>query len=215
MRLQQQFKTSIRLANYAYSTEKAYWFWIRSFLFFHGMKHPDQLTADDISQFLTHLILKKHVSVSTQKQALSALVFLYRNVLNWEDIKITDWCQSKRPKKLPAVFSRSEAESVMTHLTGTPLLVTLLMYGAGLRLIETLRLRVKDIDFHRNEITVREGKGNKDRVTVLPQKAIAALQSHINHSSLLHSKALKEGVCYVYLPNALGRKYPNAGKELA
>ena len=215
MRLQEQFRVSIRMAGYSYATEKSYWGWIRSFLLFHGMKHPQYLTGDDIGSFLTYLVTKRHVSVSTQKQALSALVFLYRKVLQWEDIKISDWLTAKRPKKLPVVFSRQEVEAVLTHLDGSARLAALLMYGSGLRLLETLRLRIKDIDFQRYEIIVREGKGGKDRMTVLPEKAIPALKDHIEYSTMLHTKALKDGVSFVYLPIALSRKYPNAGRELA
>ena len=215
MRLQQMFREAIRVGNYSYATEKSYWAWIRSFLHYHNMKHPSEMNGEHIGDYLTHIVMKKHVSVSTQQQALSALVFLYRNVLQWQDIKISDWSNATRPKKLPVVFSRSETEDILANLDGSPRLAALLMYGAGLRLMEALRLRVKDIDFQRNEITVREGKGGKERMTVLPQKAVPALRDHIDYSASLHTKALKDGVCHVYLPGALSKKYPNAGRELA
>ena len=215
MKLQQQFQKAIRALNYAYATEKAYWSWIRQYLKFHNMRHPASMAGEQISEFLSYLVMQRHVSINTQQQALSALVFLYRNVLQREELIINEWSYSKRPKKLPVVFSRNEAELVLSHLKGTPLLISQLMYGAGLRLMEAIRVRVKDVDFNRNEITVREGKGGKDRITVLPQKAVPALKKHIEHSTSLHHKALAENVCHVHMPGALAKKYPNAGKELA
>ncbi len=210
-----QFQQAIRAVNYAYATEKAYWSWIRQYLKFHKMKHPASMGGEQISEFLSYLVMKRHVSVNTQQQALSAIVFLYRNVLQKEELIINEWSHSRRPKKLPVVFSHSEAELVLSHLEGTPLLISQLMYGSGLRLMEAIRIRVKDVDFDRNEITVRAGKGGKDRVTILPQKVICPLKRHIEYSAVLHQKALADDVCYVHLPDALARKYPNAGKELA
>ncbi len=215
MKLQQQFQQVIRTANYSYSTEKTYWSWIRQFLQFHNMQHPLSMNGEHISSFLSHLVMKRHVAANTQQQALSALVFLYRHVLQREELVIGEWSFSKRPKKLPVVFSRSEAAQVMSKLKGTPLLVSQLMYGAGMRLMEAIRLRVKDVDFERNELVVREGKGGKDRMTVLPHKIIPQLKSHIECAAALHQKALAENICHVHLPGALAKKYPNAGKELA
>ena len=215
MRLQQQFQTAIRTANYALSTERSYWSWIKDFIKFHKMQHPKNLAGDDIGKFLNHLVMKKHVSVSTQQQALSALVFLYKKVLGRDKITISDWLNARKPKKLPVVFSEAEVDRVLSHLNGTPLLAAQLMYGAGLRLIETLRLRVKDVDFDRKEIFVRDGKGGKDRVTLLPKVAIESLCQHIDKTRLLHQTAMKSGIVFVHLPGALARKYPNAAKELA
>lgn len=215
MRLQQEFIEAIRLSNYSLATERTYWVWVRQYLHFHNMRHPSEMGGHEISQFLSHLVLNKNVAVNTQKQALSALVFLYKQVLKFEEIDISAWKTSKKPKTLPVVFSKQEANQVIAHLTDSPLLAALLMYGAGLRLQETLRLRVKDIDFGRREITVRQGKGNKDRLTMLPEKAIPLLQSHIEECQRLHEKALAKNICFVHLPNALAKKYPNAGKELA
>jgi integron integrase len=215
MRLQQEFIEAIRLSNYSLATERTYWVWVRQYLHFHHMRHPSEMGGPEISQFLSHLVLQKNVAVNTQKQALSALVFLYKQVLKFEEVDISAWQTSKKPKTLPVVFSKQEANQVLAHLTDSPLLAALLMYGAGLRLQETLRLRVKDIDFGRGEITVRQGKGNKDRLTMLPNKAIPMLHSHIEHSQRLHEKALAESISFVHLPNALAKKYPNAGKELA
>jgi integron integrase len=215
MRLQQEFNDAVRLANYSLATERSYWGWVRQFLHFHNMRHPSEMGGHEISQFLSHLVLNKNVAVNTQKQALNALIFLYKQVLKYETIDVSDWQSSRKPKTLPVVFSKLEANQVIAHLVGSPLLASLLMYGAGLRLQETLRLRVKDIDFGRGEITVRQGKGNKDRLTMLPNKAIPMLRSHIEHSQRLHEKALAEGISFVHLPNALAKKYPNANKELA
>jgi|TARA_B110000008_G_scaffold110313_1_gene113282 integron integrase len=215
MRLQQQFIEAIRLSNYSLSTERTYWVWVRQYLHFHNMRHPAEMGGHEISQFLSHLVLNKNVAINTQKQALSALVFLYKQVLKYETIDILDWQSAKKPKTLPVVFSKQEANQVIAHLTGSPLLSALLMYGAGLRLQETLRLRVKDVDFGRKEITVRQGKGNKDRLTMLPERAIAPLHSHIEECHRLHQKALAENIYFVHLPGALAKKYPNASKELA
>ena len=215
MRLQERVQIAIRSAGYSLSTERSYWDWIKRFIKFHKLRHPDLLTGDDVRDFLTHLVMKKHVAVSTQQQALSALVFLYKQVLGRDSFTIDDWQKSKRPKKLPVVFSVAEANSVLSYLKGTPLLVTQLMYGAGLRLKEALRLRVQDVDFGRMEITVRHGKGGKDRMTLLPKASVEALRVQIELSRLLHQKALEEGACFVHLPHALARKYPNAGRELA
>ena len=215
MRLQQEFIETIRLANYSLATERSYWAWVRQYLHFHHMRHPAEMGSNEISQFLSHLVLNKNVAVNTQKQALNALVFLYKQVLKFETLDISAWQSAKKPKTLPVVFSREEASKVIAQLTGSPLLAALLMYGSGLRLQETLRLRVKDIDFGRGELLVRSGKGNKDRVTMLPNRAVPLLNSHIEQSQRLHEKALAEGISFVHLPNALAKKYPNANKELA
>jgi integron integrase len=215
MRLQQQFIETVRRANYSLATERTYWGWIRQFLHFHKMRHPAEMGATEIVQFLSHLVLQKNVAISTQQLALNSLIFLYKRVLLVEDINLDDWVKARKPKKLPVVFSRKEANRVIANLTSSPLLASLLMYGAGLRLQETLRLRVKDVDFGRGEILVREGKGNKDRVTMLPERAVPLLHSHIEECQRLHDKALTENICFVHLPGALAKKYPNASKELA
>jgi integron integrase len=215
MRLQEEFISVVRSANYSLATERSYWGWIRRYLHFHRMRHPSEMGGHEISQFLSHLVLDKNVAINTQKQALSALVFLYKQVLKVETVDISEWQSAKKPKKLPVVFSKQEAIQVIAQLNGSPLLAALLMYGAGLRLQETLRLRIKDIDFGRGEILVREGKGNKDRVTMLPERAIPQLHVHIEECQRLHEKALTKNTSFVHLPYALAKKYPNAGKELA
>ena len=186
MRLQERFQIAVRSAGYSLSTERCYWEWIKRFIKFHNMRHPDLLTGDNVRDFLTHLVMKKHVAVSTQQQALSALVFLYKQVLGRDNMTITDWLNAKRPKKLPVVLSVAEANFVLSHLKGTPLLVAQLMYGAELRLKEAVRLRVQDVDFGRMEITVRHGKGGKDRMTLLPKVSVEALRDQIKSSRLLH-----------------------------
>ena len=215
MRLQQQFIEAIRLSNYSLATERTYWVWVRQYLHFHHMRHPSEMGGTEISQFLSHLVLNKNVAINTQKQALSALIFFYKQVLKFEEIDVAAWQSAKKPKTLPVVFSKQEANQVIAFLTDSTLLSALLMYGAGLRLQETLRLRIKDIDFGRKEITVRQGKGNKDRVTMLPERAVPMLHAHIEESQRLHEKALAQNISFVHLPNALAKKYPNAGKELA
>lgn len=214
MRLQQRFQIKVQGANYSLATERCYWRWIKQFIKFHGMKHPEMLTGDDVSNFLSHLVMKKHVSVSTQQQALSALVFLYKRVFGHEQISITDWLKARKPKKLPVVFSEVEAGRILANLQGTSLLATQLMYGAGLRIKEALRLRIKDIDFDRKEILIREGKGGKDRVTLLPNISVDGLYRQIEASRQLHHKAIEAGIDFVHLPGALGKKYPNAGSAL-
>ena len=215
MRLQQQFQIAIRTAHYSLATERSYWGWIKRFIKFNKMEHPAQLSGQHVSNFLTHLAINKHVSVSTQQQALSAIVFLYKQVLGHEEVTISDWLNARPAKKLPIVLAVDEVHSVMVHLKGTPLLVAQLMYGAGLRIKEAIRLRVKDVDFGRMEVTVRHGKGGKDRMTLLPKIAVDGLRQHIEQSRLLHERALDQGINFVHLPDALSRKYPNAGRELA
>ncbi|MRI35167.1 integron integrase [Endozoicomonas sp. OPT23] len=215
MRLQEQFRIAIRSANYSLSTERSYWWWIKKFIKFHGMKHPDSLKGNHVRDFLTHLVMKHHVAISTQQQALSAIVFLYKHVLGYENITISDWLNARKPKKLPVVLSADEVNRVLAHMKDTPLLVSQLMYGSGLRLMEAMRLRIKDVDLGRMEITVRHGKGGKDRMTVLPKVAIPSLKLHIDKSRVLHEEAQLKSINFVHLPNALAKKYPNAGNELA
>lgn len=215
MRLQQQFRHAILTAHYALSTERAYWHWIRQFLFFHRMRHPQEMGGTEVATFLSHLVVSRHVSVATQQQALSALVFLYRHVLGQQEFIIEGWVKAKRPKRLPTVFSVEEVTRLLSVMEGAPLLAALLMYGSGLRLGETLSLRIKDIDFDRHEILVRSGKGGKDRHTLLGERAVPLLHQAIEQASLLHQQALSNGICFVHLPGVLAKKYPNAGRELA
>jgi len=203
----------VRLRHYSPHTEDAYIYWIKQFIFFHDKQHPRELKEKDIEKFLTHLAVNKHVSASTQNQALCAIIFLYKNVLTIElgDLGKVAW--AKKPAKLPVVFSHEEVANVLNQLSGTNLIMAALLYGSGLRLSECLQLRVKDIDFQYKQIIVRSAKGDKDRVTLLPENLIEPLKKHLSYVKMLHEKDLSEGFDSVYMPFALDRKYPNAGRE--
>lgn len=208
----------IRLKHYSYSTERTYLQWVERFLGYvkeAGRERFDDLTSEDIRDFLSHLALRKRVSSSTQNQAFNALLFLFRNVLNKETGNLDTTVRAKRGPKLPVVLSVDEIKAVFQHLSGQGLLIGQLLYGAGLRLMELARLRVKDIDFDMNTIYVRSGKGDKDRSTVLPAAVKEQLREHLERVKALHEQDLAAGHGAVYLPDALDRKYPNAPKEWA
>lgn len=213
-KLLDQVRTVARLKHFSLRTEQAYVSWIRRFILFHKKRHPAEMAAAEIRQFLANLAVEQKISASTQTVALSALLFLYRDVLKRELPYVEGIERAKPAKRLPVVFSRAEVQSVLAHLSGTYHLIASLLYGAGLRLSEAIRLRVKDIDFAANQITVREGKGDKDRVTMLPQTIRTSLQQHLLKVKLLHEKNLREGCARVYLPYSLERKYPNAARAL-
>lgn len=202
-----------RVRHLALSTERAYEGWIRRFVLFHNKRHPLQMGAPEVSAFLTHLAVDGHVAASTQNQALSALLFLYREVLEQDFGWLNDVVRAKKPKQLPVVFTPEEAMAVIEQLQGVRWLMGLQLYGGGLRLMECLRLRVKDLDFEHLQVTVREGKGAKDRITLLPAAIIAPLQQHLAHVEKEHERALREGYGGVDLPYALDRKYPHAERE--
>ena len=186
---------------------------IQRFILFHHKKHPTEMAEAEIRQFISHLAVDAKVSASTQTVALSALLFLYRDVLK-KDLPYIDHIERAKPsKKLPVVFTRSEAQAVLARLEGTHYLIACLLYGSGLRLMEAVRLRVKDLDFERAEIAVREAKGAKDRVTMLPGSMIESLQAHLKKVRILHQADLKVGFGRVQLPFALARKYPDAARE--
>lgn len=212
-KLLDQVRDAIRTRHYSHRTEEAYVGWIRRFILFHHKCHPAQMGKPEIEQFLTALAVKRHVAASTQNQALAALLFLYKDVLECDPGWLDDVVGAKRPQRLPTVFTRKEAEALLGALRGVSWLMAMLLYGAGLRLIECLRLRVKDIDFSRNEIVVREGKGNKDRVTMLPAVAKEPLVAHLGRVRRLHERDLGAGFGRVALPDALARKYPHADQE--
>jgi integron integrase len=214
-RLLEQVRNAIRAHHYSRRTEESYVTWARRFILFHHKKHPMTLGKSEVEQFLTHLAVKKKVSPSTQNQALAALLFLYRNVVNVDIGWVDDVVRARAPQKLPVVLSREEVREVLQHLRGSTWLVAMLLYGGGLRLLECLQLRVKDLDFQRGQITVRAGKGNKDRVTVLPTAVRGPLTAHLNRVRNLYERDLAHGSGWVELPGALGRKYPNAGREWA
>lgn len=204
----------VRRLNYSTRTETAYTYWIKRFILFHDKKHPNKMDNTHIESFLTDLVITHNVAASTQNQALSAILFLYTEVL---DVQL-DWIKgvkrAKKPTKLPVVFSVNEIQSILCHLEGHNQLATELLYGSGLRLMECLRLRIGDIDFNYKRICVRQGKGAKDRFTILPNSIIPKLQNHLKHVEHLHQHDLANGYGQVYLPNALEKKYKSADKEI-
>lgn len=211
-RLLDRVRAAIRIRHYSPFTEKAYVSWIRRFIFFFDTRHPDEMGEPEIVAFISDLATKKKVSASTQTQALSALIFLYRHVLQRE-LELMEIARAKSAVHVPVVLSRTEAAGVLSRLKGVSWLRASLMYGSGLRVLEACRLRVKDIDFDRREITVRNGKGEKDRVTMLPHKLIEPIKKHLRRVKLLHIADLNKGAGFVELPYALPRKYPNAATD--
>jgi integron integrase len=214
-KLLDQVRDIIRLKHDSIRTERAYVDWIKRFILFHHKRHPNKMGAPEIQAFLMVLAVKQNVASSTQQQALSALLFLYREVLRQEVAWMDGITRAKKSKRLPVVLTQQEVQSVLAYLQGDAWLMASLLYGSGLRLMECLRLRVKDIDFGYRQLVVRDGKGQQDRVTMLPQRAIEPMQWHLDKVQALHRQDLAEGFGDVYLPYALARKYPNAGVEWA
>ena len=212
-KLLDQVRDAMRLKHYSLRTEDTYVEWIRRYILFHQKRHPKDMGVADIEAFLTHLAVVDQVSASTQNQALSALLFLYRYVLNIKLDQPIHATRAKRPERLPVVMTRDETRRVISALAGQEQLMAQVLYGAGLRLMECVRLRVKDIDFTRRQIVVRAGKGDKDRVTMLPESLVQPLHNHLDRIELLHQHDLSTGRGTVYLPEALARKYPNANRE--
>ncbi|MCH8338219.1 MAG: integron integrase [Chloroflexi bacterium] len=206
-------RQSIRLKNYSIRTEQAYVSWVRRFILFHDKRHPRQMGSAEVERFLSHLAVDRNVAASTQNQALSALLFLYREVLKKELEYPIDSIRAKRPKRLPTVMTKQEVRNVIGRMTGKNQVMAKLLYGSGLRLMECVRLRVQDLDFGQRQIIVREGKGGKDRATVLPDSLIDPLKRHLRHVKLVHEDDIADGHGGVYLPNALETKYPNAHRE--
>ncbi len=196
-------------------TEKSYVAWIRRYIVFHGKRHPAGMGAVEVTQFVSSLAVAGHVAASTQNQALSALLFLYRQVLQVEMPWLDNVVRAKRSERLPVVLTREEVRAVIRELQGPPRLMAILLYGAGLRLLECARLRVKDVDFATNQIIVRAGKGDRDRVTMLPAAVKTDLVRHVEIVKRQHEADLRHGAGWVELPWALARKYPNAGREWA
>jgi integron integrase len=211
-RLLDRVRQAIRTHHYSRRTEEAYVGWIRRFILFHKKRHPDTMGETEIGQFLSSLAVDKKVSAGTQTQALSAILFLYREVLKHELGWLQNIIRAKTPQRLPVVMTREEVAAVLRNLDGPVWLVSALLYGSGLRLLEALRLRVKDIDFGANQITVRSGKGQKDRVTMLPTTLKEPLRHHLEAAHLQHDQDLTRGAGYVEMPQALARKYPNASR---
>jgi integron integrase len=212
-KLLEQVRQAIRTRHYSYMTEKAYVHWIRRFILFHNKRHPAEMAEAEIGQFLSSLATNSHVAASTQNQALNAILFLYREILNKEIGYVNGVVRAKRPHRLPVVLTRQEVRSILSCLNGTDWIMSMLLYGAGLRLMECLRLRVKDIDFANNQIIVRSGKGDKDRHTMLPAAVKESLTKHLDLIKRQHQRDLQRGLGRVTLPDALERKYPNAGIE--
>lgn len=209
-KLLDQIRLAIRVRHYSRRTEEAYVSWARRFILFHGKRHPRELGAIEIQRFLEHLATRRRVAASTQNQALNALVFLYRNVLDAPFPDLEEIVRAKRPARLPVVLSREEVRRVLDALDGTPALVAGLLYGSGMRLLEALRLRVKDLDFAGGEIVIRDGKGRKDRVAVFPISLREEIRLHLRGVKVTHDADLRAGFGSVYLPHALGTKYPSA-----
>jgi integron integrase len=206
-------KNALRVRHYSRRTEEAYAGWIRRFILFNGKRHPRDMGKDEVQAFLEDLAVVKHVSASTQNQALSAVLFLYKYVLKLESLNLDQVAHAQRPERLPVVLTRQEVCAVLNAMGGTSRLVALLLYGAGLRLLECLTLRVKDLDFVRNEILVRDGKGQKDRITMLPESAKEPLLRHLDRVRKVREKDLRQGAGSARLPDAICRKYPSADRE--
>ena len=213
LRLLDRVRELIRIRHYSIRTEHAYVQWIRRFILFHGKRHPQDMGADELTAFLSNLAVQRHVSASTQNQALHAILFLYRDVLKINLPWLSEVQRAKKPQHLPVVFNRDEVKALLAQLEGTMWLMAALTYGGGLRLLECLRLRVKDVDFHYRQLVIRDAKGQKDRVTMLPGTLVDPLRTHLARVRQLHEADLREGYGRVYLPYALATKYPNADRE--
>jgi integron integrase len=208
-KLLDQVRDVIRLKHYSYRTEQSYIAWIRRYILFHNKRHPQEMAVPEIEAFLTHLAVNEQVAASTQNQALSALLFLYRHVLH-QDLAAVDAIRAKPSRYLPTVLTASEVMAVISQMTGVHQLVVQLLYGSGLRLREGLTLRIKDLDFAQQQIVIRDTKGRESRVTMLPARLIEPLQQQLQRAKKLHQQDLEAGYGAVYLPYALERKYPNA-----
>ncbi|MEW8179224.1 MAG: integron integrase [Candidatus Thiodiazotropha endolucinida] len=204
---------AIRVRHYSRRTEETYLHWIKRYIYFHNKRHPEEMAEREVAAFLTYLAVQKNVAASTQNIALNALVFMYRHVLDHPLKDIHGLVRAKKPQKLPVVLTQIEVAKVLSKLNGVHWLIACLQYGSGLRLIESVRLRVMDIDFDRRAIFVRNGKGGKDRVVTLADEVIKPIQRHLETVITLHERDLQEGFGRVYLPHALARKYPTANRE--
>jgi integron integrase len=212
-KLLDQVRTETRLRNFSLRTEQAYVLWTKRYVLFHNKTHPDKLGPEHVKHFLSYLAVERNVAAATQNQALNAIVFLYRQVLNKDPGKFNDFVRAKPGRQLPVVLSRQEVEQVLENLHGTSKLMAGIIYGSGMRLMECVRLRVKDIDFQYQTITVRDGKGHKDRTTVLPQRFADQLELHLKKVEILHQQDLMEGFGQTFMPYALKVKFPNAERE--
>jgi integron integrase len=214
-RLIDRLRQEIRSRHYSRRTEKAYWYWIRYFILFHEKRHPAQMGAAEVTAFLSWLATERNVAAATQNQALSALLFLYKHVLGQALPWLDEMVRARRPVRLPTVLTEAEVRRLLAQMEGAVRLMAALLYGSGLRQIECLTLRVKDIDFAYRQIIVRDGKGARDRATMLPENLVQPLQAQLGKVRLLHQRDRKEGFGEVWLPHALARKYRRAGYEWA
>ena len=212
-RLLDEVRDRLRLKHYSLRTEQSYVDWIKRYIWFHDKRHPLDLGPREVEAFLTDLAVVRKVSASTQNQALAALLFLYKQVLGIDLPWLDDVVRAKKPQRLPVVLTVTEVQRLLAHLDGSHGLMARLLYGTGMRLMECVRLRVKDVNFERNEIIVRDGKGGKDRVTMLPASLAGPLREHLKRVRMLFEQDRAEDAPGVYLPDALEKKYPNAGKE--
>lgn len=212
-KLLEQVSDALRVKHYSYQTEKSYLLWIRRFILFHNKRHPKEMGGEEINAFLTHLAVEGKVAASTQNQALSALLFLYREVLHLELDLDLDAVRAKRSRYLPTVLTPEEVKAIIVHLSGIHRLVVQVLYGSGLRLAEAQQLRVKDVDFNQRQLVIRNSKGMESRLTMLPETLVEPLQEHLLWAKRQHQQDLEQGYGSVYLPFALERKYPNAERE--
>ena len=210
-----QVRDKLRVKHYSIRTESVYVDWIKRFILFHGKRHPQEMGAPELEGFLTDLAARGGVSASTQNQALSALLFLYREVLKVDLPWLDNVTRAKRPQRLPVVLTTAEVRAVLDRMGGVYALMGKLLYGTGMRLMECVRLRVKDVDFGRNEILIRDGKGGKDRVTMLPSAVAAPLAEHLQRRRVIFEDDLAAGKAEAWLPDALAKKYPDAATEWA
>jgi len=212
-KLLSKMREALRVRNYSRRTEQTYVMWVKRFTRFHDLRHPSEMAEPEINTFLTYLAVDRKVSASTQNQALSALLFLYRHVLHRQIGELGDVIRARKSQRLPIVMTRNEVRAVMQQLSGEKWLIAALLYGSGLRLIESLCLRIKDVDITTSQITVRDGKGSQDRITMLPTILHAPLEEYLERVKAIHEQDMREGYGHVSLPHALARKYPNAGSE--
>ena len=212
-KLLDQVRDRIRVKHYSIRTETQYVQWVKRFILFHSKRHPQEMGAAEVEAFLTHLAVDGHVSASTQNQALSALLFLYKEVLGIDLPWLDNVVRAKQPQRLPVVLTRSEVREALARMKGMYGLMANMLYGTGMRLMECVRLRVKDVDFERSEILIRDGKGGKDRVTMLPSSVVTGLQAHLEQRLTLFEDDKRIGKANVFLPDALANKYPNAATE--
>jgi len=211
-KLLDQMRDVLRTQHYAIRTEKAYVDWAKRFMLFHQKRHPKEMGRVEIEAFLTYVAVDRHSAASTHNQALSARLFLYKAVLR-QEVGAVDAIRARKPKRLPTVLTKTEALQVLHAMVGVSQVMATLLYGSGVRGLECVRVRVKDVDFAQHLLLVRDGKGEKDRITMLPETLVAPLQEHLGRVQQLHTKDLAEGYGAVYLPYALERKYPNANRE--